>query len=65
MALTIPDLGGASSVEVIELAVHVGDQVALVVTDLVMPGMSGRELADVLRVRQPGLKVLFLSLIHI
>ncbi|MBK8306434.1 MAG: 2-oxo acid dehydrogenase subunit E2 [Gammaproteobacteria bacterium] len=38
MALTIPDLGGASSVEVIELAVHVGDQVAEGAPLLVLEG---------------------------
>jgi CheY-like chemotaxis protein len=31
----------------------------LLFTDVVMPGMTGRQLADVARVNQPGLKVLY------
>jgi two-component system cell cycle sensor histidine kinase/response regulator CckA len=36
-------------------------RVDLVVTDVVMPGMGGRELAGRLRDRQPGLRVLYMS----
>ena len=36
-------------------------QIDLLLTDIVMPGINGRQLADELCHRQPGLKVLFIS----
>ena len=36
-------------------------EVALLITDVIMPGMSGKELADVLLRTHPALKVLYTS----
>jgi signal transduction histidine kinase/FixJ family two-component response regulator len=36
-------------------------QVDLLLTDVVLPGMNGRQLAEELKVRQPGIRVLFMS----
>jgi CheY-like chemotaxis protein len=38
-----------------------GDDVDVLVSDVVMPGISGQELADELRGRRPGLPVVFIS----
>lgn len=48
----------ASGEEAIRLLSQMGE-VTLLFTDVVMPGMSGRQLADAARINQPGLKVLF------
>jgi PAS domain S-box-containing protein len=49
---------GADALRIVEES---GRRIDLVVTDLVMPEMGGKELAERLRTHRPGLKVLFMS----
>ncbi|MBO0698677.1 MAG: PAS domain S-box protein [Zavarzinella sp.] len=50
-----------SAADALDLHARTADPVDLVVTDVVMPGLGGRQLAERLRERQPGLRVLFMS----
>lgn len=54
-------LEGKNGAEALEAYRKHGGPVQLLVTDVVMPRMSGRQLADELTQQQPNLKVLFLS----
>jgi two-component system cell cycle sensor histidine kinase/response regulator CckA len=49
---------GSEALRMVETA---GVAFQLLVTDVVMPGMSGRELADQVRALRPGIKVLYMS----
>jgi signal transduction histidine kinase/CheY-like chemotaxis protein len=50
--------GGADAVRIAE---RHGGTIHLLLTDVVMPGMSGRELAAQLAARRPGLRVVYMS----
>jgi hypothetical protein len=54
-------LPAASGAEALEIAKAHAGQIALAVTDVVMPNMSGAQLAAELRRAQPDLKVVFIS----
>ena len=54
-------LVAASGPEAIEIAEQANQSIDLLMTDVVMPRMNGRELADQLAATRPGLKVLFTS----
>jgi len=55
-------LTAANGVEGLAVAAqHTGAEIALLVTDVVMPQMGGRDLADRLQARHPRLRVLFTS----
>jgi two-component system cell cycle sensor histidine kinase/response regulator CckA len=51
----------SSGEEALRLARGNREKIDLLLTDMLMPGMSGSELADALLARDPALKVLFLS----
>jgi PAS domain S-box-containing protein len=54
-------LMASSGAEALEISLAHEGTIDLLLTDVVMPGMSGRHLADQLLVERPGTKVLFLS----
>lgn len=54
-------LSAGSAAQALELAGEFEGQLSLLLTDVIMPGMSGRDLAAQLVERQPGLRVLFMS----
>jgi PAS domain S-box-containing protein len=54
-------LSATSGEAALEIAARHSGLFDLLLTDVVMPGMNGRVLAEQLSMRQPGLKVLFMS----
>jgi CheY-like chemotaxis protein len=54
-------LEAASPGEALQIAAAVPDSIDLLLTDVVMPGMSGPELAEALRSRLAGIPVLYMS----
>jgi CheY-like chemotaxis protein len=54
-------LSAASGAEALEISSSFSGKIALLLTDVVMPQMSGRQVADALLGTRPDLKVLYLS----
>jgi signal transduction histidine kinase/CheY-like chemotaxis protein len=54
-------LATASGDEAITTSDSFDGPIDLLLTDVVMPGMNGRQLAEVMRIRRPGIKVLLMS----
>ena len=54
-------LEAANGTEALEVALAHGEEIALLLSDVIMPEMNGKALAERLAVRWPGLKVLFVS----
>jgi two-component system cell cycle sensor histidine kinase/response regulator CckA len=54
-------LAAANGDEAMDVSHAHSGEIALLVTDVVMPNMSGKQVADAMRSRRPELKVLYLS----
>jgi two-component system, cell cycle sensor histidine kinase and response regulator CckA len=51
----------SNGAQALELVAQMPEEIHLVITDLVMPGMSGRELMDRLRLQAPGIPLVCMS----
>jgi two-component system cell cycle sensor histidine kinase/response regulator CckA len=54
-------LAASDGTDALRVVERHGGKIHLLLTDVVMPGMSGRELADKLASRRPGIRVLYMS----
>ncbi len=54
-------LAAPSGADALALAAQHGATIHLLLTDVVMPGISGRDLADRLTAQRPGIRVLYIS----
>ncbi len=54
-------LGAPNGEEALKIAEQCEGTIHLLLTDVIMPGMSGRELADELRHSRPNVKILYMS----
>ena len=54
-------LGAGGGAEALELAEANEGRISLLLTDVVMPGMGGRELSENFRARYPAVRILFMS----
>jgi signal transduction histidine kinase len=54
-------LATSSGADALRTSDSFAGSVDLLLTDVVMPGMNGRQLAEVIRAKRPGIKVLFMS----
>lgn len=54
-------LEAANGMEALRLAEEYAGQIHLILTDVVMPGMSGKDLVSQLETARPGIKVLYMS----
>ena len=54
-------LSAEHGVDALQLASALNGTIDLVLTDVVMPAMSGREMVDALRLKRPGVRVIYMS----
>jgi PAS domain S-box-containing protein len=54
-------LQASNGKEALEISANYAGEIHLVITDVIMPGMGGKELASQIAAARPGIKVLFVS----
>lgn len=54
-------VASATAISALEWVHHMQSAPDILIADLVMPGMGGRELAEILRAEYPAVKILFMS----